>query len=43
MESPNTASLTKRLQLLGMTDTAVERVFRTFNVEPFEKARASNG
>ena len=43
MESPNTASLTERLQLLGMSDTAVERVFRTFNVEPFEKARASNG
>jgi coenzyme F420-reducing hydrogenase gamma subunit len=43
MESPNIASLTQRLHLLGMNDTAVERAFRTFNVEPFEKARASNG
>jgi sulfhydrogenase subunit delta len=43
METPNTASLTQRLHVLGMSDVAVERAFRTFNVEPFEKARASNG
>jgi coenzyme F420-reducing hydrogenase gamma subunit len=39
METPNTASLTKRLRVLGMDDTAVERVFRTFNVTAFENAR----
>jgi coenzyme F420-reducing hydrogenase gamma subunit len=39
METPNTASLTKRLRVLGMDDKGVERVFRTFNVTPFEEAR----
>ena len=39
METPNTASLTRRLQLLGMGDREVERVFRTFNVAAFEEAR----
>ena len=31
METPNTASLTKQLKVLGMGDRGVERVFRTFN------------
>jgi coenzyme F420-reducing hydrogenase gamma subunit len=39
MESPNTASLTRQLRVLGMGDPAIDRVFRTFNVEPFEEAR----
>jgi hypothetical protein len=39
METPNTASLTRRLHLLGMRDRDVDRVFRTFNVEAFEEAR----
>ena len=39
METPNTVSLTRQLQVLGMGDRAVERVFRTFNVAAFEKAR----
>jgi coenzyme F420-reducing hydrogenase gamma subunit len=39
METPNTASLTKRLRVLGMDDKGVERVFRTFNVMPFEEVR----
>jgi len=39
METPNTASLTKRLRLLGMDDRGIDRVFRTFNVAPFEEAR----
>jgi hypothetical protein len=43
METPNTASLTRRLHVLGMSDVAVERAFRTFNVEPFERARAGDG
>jgi sulfhydrogenase subunit delta len=42
MESPNTASLTRRLQLLGMDDVAVDRVFRTFNVQAFEDVRAND-
>jgi hypothetical protein len=40
METPNTVSLTKQLQVLGLGDRGVERVFRTFNVEAFEKERA---
>ena len=40
METPNTASLTKQLRVLGMGDRGVERVFRTFNVEKFEEARS---
>jgi coenzyme F420-reducing hydrogenase gamma subunit len=43
MESPNTASLTRRLQLLGMSDAAVDRVFRTFNVQAFEDVRGNDG
>jgi coenzyme F420-reducing hydrogenase gamma subunit len=42
METPNTVSLTRQLQVLGMGDRAVEHVFRTFNVEAFEKARAAD-
>jgi sulfhydrogenase subunit delta len=38
-ELPNPASLSKRLRELGMDDDAVERVFRTFNVQAFEEAR----
>jgi sulfhydrogenase subunit delta len=41
METPNTASLTRRLRLLGMDDRGVERVYRTFNVEAFEQARSA--
>jgi coenzyme F420-reducing hydrogenase gamma subunit len=40
MESPNTAALTKELASLGMGEKAVDRVFRTFNVRPFEEARS---
>jgi coenzyme F420-reducing hydrogenase gamma subunit len=43
METPNTVSLTRQLQVLGMGDGAVERVFRTFNVEAFEGRRAADG
>ncbi len=38
-ETPNTASLTRELRRLGMDDRDVDRVFRTFNVAPFEEAR----
>jgi coenzyme F420-reducing hydrogenase gamma subunit len=40
METPNTASLTRQLHVLGMGTRAVERVFSTFNVgaEPFREA-----
>ena len=41
METPNTVSLTKQLRVLGLGDAGVERVFRTFNVEAFENARAN--
>ncbi len=41
METPNTEALTARLQLLGMGKESVERVFRTFNVQAFENARAN--
>ena len=43
METPNTVSLTRQLRVLGMGDVAIERAFRTFNVEAFEEARSSNG
>jgi coenzyme F420-reducing hydrogenase gamma subunit len=42
METPNTISLTRQLKVLGMGDPGVERVFRTFNVEAFEGARAAD-
>jgi hypothetical protein len=31
METPNTASLSERFRLLGMTDGEVTRSFRSFN------------
>jgi coenzyme F420-reducing hydrogenase gamma subunit len=40
METPNTPALTRRLRLLGMSDTGIDRVFRTFNVADFEAVRA---
>jgi sulfhydrogenase subunit delta len=43
METPNAASLTRQLRVLGMDDVAVERAFRTFNVAAFEKARTTDG
>ena len=42
METPNIVSLTRRLQLLGMDDRDVDRVFRTFNVQAFEEARSAH-
>jgi sulfhydrogenase subunit delta len=42
METPNTFSLTRQLKVLGMGDPGIERVFRTFNVEAFEGARAAD-
>jgi len=40
METPNTPALTRRLKLLGLGQSSVERVFRTFNAdaEPFREA-----
>jgi len=43
METPNTASLTRRLHVLGMSERSVDRVFRTFNVQKFEDVRGSDG
>ncbi|MGZ4373011.1 MAG: NADH-quinone oxidoreductase subunit B family protein [Gaiellaceae bacterium] len=43
METPNTVSLTRQLRVLGMNDRAVDRVFRTFNVEAFEQVRSPDG
>jgi sulfhydrogenase subunit delta len=40
METPNTVSLTKQLQVLGLDERDTERVYRTFNVQAFENARA---
>jgi sulfhydrogenase subunit delta len=42
METPNTGSLTRQLRVLGMDDRAVDRVFRTFNVEAFERVRGQD-
>ena len=39
MESPNTVAMTKRLKVLGMDARSIDRVFRTFNVLDFDKAR----
>jgi len=41
METPNTVSLTRQLKVLGLGDRGVEQVYRTFNVEAFENARAN--
>ena len=43
METPNIPSLTRQLRVLGMAERDVDRVFRTFNVEAFEQARAADG
>jgi coenzyme F420-reducing hydrogenase gamma subunit len=43
METPNTVSLTRQLKVLGVGDTGVDQVFRTFNVEAFEGRRAADG
>jgi coenzyme F420-reducing hydrogenase gamma subunit len=43
METPNTASLTRQLRVLGMDDPDVDRVYRTFNVAAFEEVRTSGG
>ena len=40
METPNTAALTARLRADGMDEKSIERVFRTFNVAAFDRARA---
>jgi len=39
METPNMPALTNQLSELGMSEKAIDRVFRTFNVRPFEEAR----
>lgn len=41
MESPNTASLTKQLQVLGQTDEEIVRSFRSFNAWAWQFRRAS--
>ena len=41
MESPNTVSLTRQLRVLGMSDPALVRVFRTFNANAPEFKEAS--
>jgi sulfhydrogenase subunit delta len=42
METPNTAALTRRLRVLGMDERSIDRVYRTFNVQAFEEARAAD-
>ena len=42
-ETPNTASLTRRLQLLGLDERGVERVYRTFNADAPAFRNASTG
>jgi coenzyme F420-reducing hydrogenase gamma subunit len=42
METPNTASLTKQLHVLGLDERDADRVYRTFNVRAFEQARADD-
>jgi coenzyme F420-reducing hydrogenase gamma subunit len=43
METPNTVSLTRRLRVLGLGDSDVDRVYRTFNVAAFEEVRTAGG
>jgi coenzyme F420-reducing hydrogenase gamma subunit len=43
METPNTVALTRELRVLGMDDRNVDRVFRTFNVAAFDRARSGDG
>jgi coenzyme F420-reducing hydrogenase gamma subunit len=42
-ETPNTASLTERLRLLGLDDRAVERAYRTFNADTPAFREAARG
>jgi sulfhydrogenase subunit delta len=42
MESPNTRSLNRKLRAVGMPERDLDRVYRTFNVLPFEEARANS-
>jgi coenzyme F420-reducing hydrogenase gamma subunit len=42
-ETPNTAALTRELRALGLAESAIDRVYRTFNVETFDEARALSG
>jgi coenzyme F420-reducing hydrogenase gamma subunit len=42
-ETPNTRSLTRQLEVLGMGDRGIERVYRTFNTLPFDEARVADG
>ena len=42
-ETPNTASLTRRLQLLGLDERGVERIYRTFNADAPAFRNASTG
>jgi coenzyme F420-reducing hydrogenase gamma subunit len=41
-ETPNTASLSRELRRLGMSELELERVYSTFNVLAFEEARADD-
>ena len=41
MESPNTASLTRQLRVLGQSDAAIARNFRSFNAWAWQFRRAS--
>jgi coenzyme F420-reducing hydrogenase gamma subunit len=43
METPNTTALTRELRVLGMDERGIDRVYRTFNVNAFEEARAGDG
>ena len=42
-ETPNTVSMTRRLQLLGLDERDVERVYRTFNADAPAFREASSG
>jgi len=45
MQTPNVASLTRRMRELDVTETAIDRLFHTFNTaaEPFAKAGSRRG
>ena len=45
METPNTVSLTRQLEVLGMDDRGIERVFRTFHAgaEAFKEVSSTRG
>ena len=42
-ETPNTVALTRRLQLLGLDERDVERVYRTFNADAPAFREAASG